>query len=39
MVKQTTECVFCGKELEWKQELFAEGGHGEPVCEDCKGDE
>lgn len=25
---QVTECVVCGKEIEWNQELFAKGEHG-----------
>ncbi|WP_347833992.1 hypothetical protein [Gracilibacillus sp. JCM 18860] len=36
MDKQTTECVYCGKEIEWKSELFSDGSHGEPVCDECK---
>lgn len=36
MEKHLTECVFCGKVMEWQQELFTEGEHGEPVCEECK---
>ncbi|WP_269799253.1 hypothetical protein [Bacillus sp. FJAT-45037] len=36
MTKLTTECVYCGKEIEWEQDLFAEGSHGEPVCNECK---
>ncbi|MDV2683793.1 hypothetical protein RYX56_05650 [Alkalihalophilus lindianensis] len=36
MTKQVTECVFCGKEITWSKDLFVEGNHGEPVCDDCK---
>ncbi len=31
-----TQCSICEKYLEWKQELFEEGGTGEPVCQECK---
>lgn len=35
-MRQVTECVVCGKEIEWEQELFAKGEHGEPVCSECE---
>jgi hypothetical protein len=36
MSQETTECVYCCKEIPWDEELFAEGNHGEPVCDECK---
>lgn len=36
MEKRITECSVCGKEIEWKEGLFSEGEHGEPVCDECK---
>jgi NAD-dependent SIR2 family protein deacetylase len=36
MEKRMTECVTCGKEIAWDQNVFVEGEHGEPVCSDCK---
>lgn len=39
MENRITECVICGKEIVWDQNLFVEGDHGEPVCPECKEDE
>lgn len=36
MEKYVTECSYCGKEIDHDPKLFAEGEHGEPVCNDCK---
>lgn len=40
-MKYMTECAYCGKEMEWEQELFTKGEHGEPNCDECqkKGEE
>ena len=33
---ETTRCVYCDQEIKHDQKLFAEGNHGEPVCDECK---
>ncbi|WP_054637197.1 hypothetical protein [Thalassobacillus sp. C254] len=39
MSKDCVECAICGQELEYKEDRFKNGNHGEPVCltkEECK---
>ncbi len=31
-----TYCAFCGKEMDYDEELFRQGKTGEPVCEKCR---